>query len=101
MASLPHGLGCRLMWKYVVVVVTLVVAAVVSVGSHRVLLRIPGQRARGDQGLETDKASAAAVSIQQFIEGIVGDLQTVSKASDQPARAGWTGQKEQLRGNLS
>jgi two-component system, NtrC family, sensor kinase len=67
------------MWRYVVVVVTLVAAAIVSVGLTEFYFSYQDSE-RAVTSLERDKASAAAVSIQQFIQGIVGDLQTVSKA---------------------
>jgi signal transduction histidine kinase len=67
------------MWKYVAVVVTLVVAAIVSVGLTEFYFSYQDNE-RAATSLEADKASAAAVSIQQYIQGIVGDIQTVSKA---------------------
>ena len=69
----------RLMWKYVAVVVTLVAAAIVSVGLTEFYFSYQDS-VRAVTSLEADKASAAALSIQQFIQGIVSDLQTVSNA---------------------
>ncbi len=66
------------MWKYVAVVVTLVVAAVVSVGLTEFYFSYQDSQ-RAVTSLEVDKASAAAVSIQQFVDQIVGDIQSVSK----------------------
>jgi signal transduction histidine kinase len=67
------------MWKYVAVVVTLVAAAIVSVGLTEFYFSYQDSE-RAATSLEADKAKAAAVSIQQFIDQIVGDLQAVSKA---------------------
>ena len=65
------------------VVVTLVAAAVVSVGLTEFYFSYQDSVGAATS-LEADKASAAAVSIQQFMREIVGDLQTVSKASAAP-----------------
>ncbi|HYM82595.1 MAG TPA: ATP-binding protein [Candidatus Dormibacteraeota bacterium] len=69
------------MWRYVVVVTTLVAAAVVSVGISEFYFAYQDSE-HAVTSLEADKADAAAVSIQQFIEGVVGDMKTVSKAID-------------------
>jgi signal transduction histidine kinase len=66
------------MWKYVAVVVTLVAAAIVSVGLTEFYFSYQDSE-RAVTSLEADKASATAVSIQQYIDQIVSDLATVSK----------------------
>ena len=78
----PHH---RLIWKYTLVVVVLVVAAIVSVGITESYFAYEDSK-RAVTGVEADKASSAAVSIGQFIEDIVGDLETVAEPSDDPTR---------------
>jgi signal transduction histidine kinase len=82
------------MWKYVAVVVTLVAAAIVSVGLTEFYFSYQDNE-RAATSLEADKASAAAVSIHQYIQAIVGDIQTVSKAY-----AGGSDRKQSFEGLL-
>ncbi len=73
----PH----RLIWKYTAVVVTLVVAAIVSVGLTESYFTYEDSK-RAVTRVEADKASSAAVAIGQFIEDILGDLDRVAQATD-------------------
>ena len=77
----------RLIWKYAAVVVTLVAAAVISVGltelyftyqdSKRVLTRV-----------EQDKALAAATSIEQLMQDTQLQLEAVAQPTKTPGAAG-------------
>jgi signal transduction histidine kinase len=73
----PHQ---RLIWKYTVVVVLLVTAAIVSVGLSEFYFAYEDSK-RAVTEVEADKASSAAVSIGQFIQDILGDLDTVAEAT--------------------
>jgi signal transduction histidine kinase len=76
----------RLIWRYAVVVVSLVVAAIVSVGLTELYFSYEDSR-RAVTSLEADKAASAAVSIGQFIQEMQGDVRKVSNAtSDRKAR---------------
>ena len=68
----------RLIWKYSVVVVTLVAAAIVSVGISESYFSYEDSK-RAVTGVEADKASSAAISIDQFIQDILGDLKSVAQ----------------------
>ena len=82
-SALPHR---RLIWRYAVVVVSLVVAAIVSVGVTEFYFSYEDSR-RAVTSLEADKAASAAVSIGQFIQEMLGDVRKVSNAtSDRKAR---------------
>jgi signal transduction histidine kinase len=71
----PHH---RLVWKYTVVVVLLVAAAIVSVGVSEVYFSYEdGKRAL--TVVEADKASAAAESIDLLIQGILDDLDPLAE----------------------
>ena len=68
----------RLVWRYVAVVGLLVAAAVISVGvSEFYFSSLDSQRAV--TAAEADKASSAAISMRQFFDEIVGDLDRVNK----------------------
>jgi len=67
----------RLAWKYTLVVVLLVAAAMVSVGVSELFFSYQdGKRALAEA--EADKVSAAAVSIEQLIQGILSDLDSLA-----------------------
>ena len=70
----PHH---RLVWKYTAVVVVLVAAAIVSVGVTEVYFSSEDAK-RAVTELEADNASAAAVSIDELMQGILDDLDTVA-----------------------
>ena len=71
----PHR---RLVWRYVAVVSVLVAAAIVSVGISEFYFSYEDSK-RAVTEAETDKASSAAISIQQFIEELSGDLDGVAQ----------------------
>ena len=79
---LPH----RLIWKYTTVVVLLVAAAIVSVGVTELYFSYEDSKL-AVTGAEADKASSAAVSIDQFIREIVGDLDSVAVPAVDPDRS--------------
>jgi signal transduction histidine kinase len=81
---MPGRLRDRLIWKYTVVVVTLVAAAIVSVGVTESYFSYQDST-RAVTGEEADKASSAAVSIDQFIQEILGDLGSVAQRMVDPA----------------
>jgi two-component system, NtrC family, sensor kinase len=70
----PHH---RLVWKYTAVVVVLVTAAIVSVGVTEVYFSTEDAR-RAVTELEADNASAAAVAIDELMQGILDDLDSVA-----------------------
>ena len=88
----PHH---RLIWKYTLVVVVLVTAAIVSVGVTEFYFAYEDSK-RAVTGVEADKASSAAVSIDQFIQEILGDLDTVAPPTVDP-----TQRLQQFRGLLA
>ena len=79
----PHQ---RLIWKYAFVVVVLVTVAVGSVGLSESWFAYEDSR-REVTATEADKAASAAVSIGQFVEEILGDLDTVAEPSADPTYA--------------
>jgi len=76
----PHR---RLIWKYALVVVVLVTVAVGSVGLSESYFAYEDSK-RAVTGAEADKAASAAVSIGQFVEEILADLDTVAEPSIDP-----------------
>lgn len=81
----PPRLHHRLIWKYTTVVVMLVAAAIVSVGVTELYFSYEDSKL-AVTGVEADKASSAAVSIDQFIREIVDDLDSVATSSVAPDR---------------
>ena len=81
--EVPARLHHRLIWKYTAVVVTLVAAAIVSVGVTESYFTYQDSE-RAVTGAEADKASSAAVSIDQFIQEILVDLRSVAQATVDP-----------------
>jgi two-component system, NtrC family, sensor kinase len=71
----PHR---RLIWKYTVVVVALVAAAVLSVGLTELYFSYQDSK-RALARVERDKASAAAASITQQMQDLVRQLVTVAQ----------------------
>ena len=71
----PHR---RLIWKYTAVVVTLVAAAIASVGLTELYFAYHDSRAALTR-VERDKAAAAAVAIEQRVEEIIRELQGVAE----------------------
>jgi signal transduction histidine kinase len=78
----PHH---RLIWKYSLVVVVLVTAAIVSVGLTEFYFAYEDSK-RAATGVEADKASSAAVSIDQFIQDILRDLDGVARPTGAETR---------------
>jgi signal transduction histidine kinase len=78
----PHQ---RLIWKYTLVVVLLVTAAIVSVGLGEFYFAYEDSK-RAVTGVEADKASSAAVSIDQFIQDILADLDSVAQPTGDPTQ---------------
>jgi signal transduction histidine kinase len=79
----PPRLHHRLIWKYTAVVVLLVAAAIVSVGVTELYFSYEDSKL-AVTGVEADKASSAAVSIDQFIREILDDLDRVAGSPVDP-----------------
>ncbi len=80
----PHR---RLIWKYTVVVVALVAAAVLSVGLTELYFSYQDSRSALAR-VERDKASAAAASITQQMQDLVRQLATVAQPPVAKGRGG-------------
>ncbi len=80
----PHR---RLIWKYTAVVVTLVAAAIVSVGLTELYFSYQDSK-RALTRVERDKASAAAASIEQQMRDVLRQLEGVAQPSVNRGRAG-------------
>ena len=80
----PHR---RLIWKYTAVVVTLVAAAIVSVGLSELYFSYQDSK-RALTRVERDKASAAAASIEQQMRDVLRELEGVAQPSVKQGRAG-------------
>jgi len=81
----PSRLHHRLIWRYTAVVVLLVAAAIVSVGVTELYFSYQDSKV-AVTGVEADKASSAAVSIDQFIRDRVEDLEGVAGSRVDPDR---------------
>jgi len=77
----------RLIWKYTVVVVFLVAAAIVAVGVTELYFSYEDSK-KAITGIEADKAASAAASIDRFIQQVVADLDGVARAPTDPDPAG-------------
>jgi two-component system, NtrC family, sensor kinase len=80
----PHR---RLIWKYTAVVVTLVAAAVLSVGLTELYFTYQDSK-RTLSRVELDKASSAATSIEQQVQEILRELDAVAQPTVERGRAG-------------
>jgi len=80
----PHR---RLIWKYTAVVVTLVAAAVVSVGLTELYFSYQDSE-RALTRVERDKAASAAASIEQQMRDILRQLEAVAQPAVGRGRAG-------------
>ena len=80
----PHR---RLIWKYTVVVVALVAAAILSVGLTELYFSYQDSK-RALARVERDKASAAAASIKQQMQDLVRELETVAQPTVAKGAAG-------------
>ena len=76
----PHH---RLIWKYTAVVVTLVAAAMITVGVTESFFTYQDSQ-RAVTSAEADKASSAAISIDQFVQEILADLGSVAGPTVDP-----------------
>jgi signal transduction histidine kinase len=77
----------RLIWKYAAVVVLLVAAAIVSLGVTELYFSYEDSKL-AVTGVEADKASLAADSIDRFIQEIVADLDGVARPQSVPDPGG-------------
>ncbi|MDX6504895.1 MAG: hypothetical protein QOE29_2020 [Gaiellaceae bacterium] len=77
----------RLIWKYAAVVVTLVAAAIVSVGLTELYFSYHDSK-RALTRVERDKASAAAASIEQLMQEILREVDTVAQPTIEKGAAG-------------
>src|SRR6266513_2830995 len=77
----------RLIWKYTAVVVTLVVAAVVSVGLTELYFSYQDSK-KALTRFERDKASAAATSIEQLVQNLLLELDGVAQPTAVGGSAG-------------
>ena len=82
----PHR---RLIWKYTAVVVTLVAAAIVSVGLTELYFSYQDSKTTLSR-VERDKASSAATSIEQQVQEILRELDAVAQPTVEKGRAGLT-----------
>jgi two-component system, NtrC family, sensor kinase len=80
MTATPARPRRRLIWRYAAVVVTLVATAIVSVGVSEFYFSYQDTQ-KQVTATEADKASAAAVSISQFVSDLLGSLQQGATAS--------------------
>ena len=80
----PHR---RLIWKYTVVVVTLVTAAIVSVGLTELYFSYQDSKSALAR-VERDKASSAAASIEQQMQEVLRQLEAVAQPTVEKGKAG-------------
>jgi two-component system, NtrC family, sensor kinase len=80
----PHR---RLIWKYAVVVVTLVAAAIVSVGLTELYFSYQDSK-KALTRVERDKASSAATSIEQLMQKLLLELDAVAQPTIEQGSAG-------------
>ena len=80
----PHR---RLIWKYAVVVVTLVAAAIVSVGLTELYFSYHDSK-KALTRVERDKASSAATSIEQLMKKLLHELDRVAQPTIEKGPAG-------------
>jgi two-component system, NtrC family, sensor kinase len=77
----------RLIWKYAVVVVTLVAAAIVSVGLTELYFSYQDSK-KALTRVERDKASSAATSIEQLMQKLLLELDAVAQPTIEQGPAG-------------
>jgi two-component system, NtrC family, sensor kinase len=77
----------RLIWKYTAVVVTLVAAAIVSVGLTELYFSYQDSK-KALTRAEQDKASSAAASIEQTMQGVLTELEELAQPTAAKGRAG-------------
>jgi hypothetical protein len=94
--KVPAKLNRRLIWKYAAVVVTLVAAAVVSVGLTELYFSYQDSK-RALTRVEQDKASTAATSIEQQIQEILRELEAVAQPTVDRGAAGLAERNEDFQ----
>jgi len=77
----------RLIWKYAAVVVTLVAAAIVSVGLTELYFSYQDSK-RALSRVERDKASSAATSIEQQMREVLRELEAAAQPTVEKGKAG-------------
>jgi signal transduction histidine kinase len=77
----------RLIWKYTAVVVTLVAAAIASVGLTELYFSYQDSK-KALTRVERDKASSAATSIEQLMQKILRELDAVAEPTQERGAAG-------------
>jgi two-component system, NtrC family, sensor kinase len=77
----------RLIWKYTAVVVTLVAAAIVSVGLTELFFSYQDSKEALSRA-EQDQASSAAASIEQTMQDVVAELEDVAQPTAARGEAG-------------
>ena len=80
----PHR---RLIWKYTAVVVTLVAAAMVTAGLTQTYISYQDSK-KALTRVEQDKASAAAASVEQLMQGVLRELDGVAQPTVETGAAG-------------
>jgi signal transduction histidine kinase len=83
----PPGPQRRLIWRYAAVVVTLVAAAVVSVGLTELYFSYQDSK-KAVTRVERDKAQSAAASIEQLVQDILLQLEAVAQPTAATGAAG-------------
>jgi signal transduction histidine kinase len=86
----PHR---RLIWKYTTVVVTLVAAAIVSVGLTELYFSYQDSK-RALTRVERDKASSAAIFVEQQMRDILRQLESVAQPTEAGGAAGLTERRQ-------
>jgi two-component system, NtrC family, sensor kinase len=93
----PHR---RLIWKYAAVVVILVAAAIVSVGLTELYFSYQDSK-RALTRVERDKASSAAISIEQLTQKLLLELDAVAQPTIAHGAAGLAERNEDFQGLLA
>ena len=92
----PHR---RLIWKYTAVVVTLVAAAIVSVGLTELYFSYQDSK-KALSRVEQDKASSAAASIEQTMQEVLRELEALAQPTTGTGRAGLDERNQDFQGLL-
>ncbi len=82
----PHR---RLIWKYTTVVVALVAAASMSVGLTELYFSYQDSK-RALTRVERDKASTAALAIEQAMQNVLRELEALAQPTSDQGKAGLT-----------
>jgi signal transduction histidine kinase len=85
----PARLHRRLIWKYTTVVVALVAAASVSVGLTELYFSYQDSK-RALTRVERDKASSAALAIEQLMQNVLRELEALAQPTNNQGDAGLT-----------